>query len=458
MKIFKRGKYTIYLLIFLIAVFGFLLRMYKLTERTGFDADQEEIAFKAAGILEGHPALLGPKTSVGSFSIGPGFTYLWTVVNFFLKGDPAAGAYLSVLLGVATVAGFYLVGEKLFNRKTGIFLAVVAAFSASTVFWDQGPWAPSLFHLSVLVLIFGAYIATKKPYGIVIASAGFILGFQAHFGIFLCLLACAAFWLFYKPLVKRKYLLASLSVIFLGLLPNIIFDLTHNFANIRRLFGIFGVSNAGFGASIGKVFNTLTFSSLSVFYSDISRPLSIFIFAAVFIFILWRLSKAENDRPKLVLLILMIVIPFLAFIFYRSNFSEYYLTMTIPPFLFLVGYIFYIIPERYKWPVLFLLAVFIFVNTKMVMNYHKVISLSAKEKAVLLVLEKGGKSGYGVSLTTKPGYNFGFDYLFKYYGASPHIPPLKDEKKIFTLSVPDGAYGVVGIEAFDGIGVRWEGI
>ncbi len=53
--------------------------------------------------------------------------------------------------------------------------------------------------------------------------------------------------------------------------------------------------------------------------------------------------------------------------------------------------------------------------------------------AVELIIEKGGTSGYGVSLSTQPGYQFGYKYLFNYYEASPDIPPKKDQKKYLPL-------------------------
>jgi hypothetical protein len=70
----------------------------------------------------------------------------------------------------------------------------------------------------------------------------------------------------------------------------------------------------------------------------------------------------------------------------------------------------------------------------------------------------GGKSGYGVSLSVQPGYGFGYQYLFDYYGASPDTPPLKNQKKIFTIVSPPGYRGIEAIKDFDGVGLRWEGI
>ena len=78
--------------------------------------------------------------------------------------------------------------------------------------------------------------------------------------------------------------------------------------------------------------------------------------------------------------------------------------------------------------------------------------------AVELIIEKGGTSGYGVSLSTQPGYQFGYKYLFNYYKASPDIPPKKDQKKIFTIVIPPGLDGIKAKVEYDGIGILWEGV
>ncbi len=60
------------LVVVLILILALGLRLYKLDERTLFDADQEWLANQSFELIKGDIPLLGPVTSVGSFSIGPG--------------------------------------------------------------------------------------------------------------------------------------------------------------------------------------------------------------------------------------------------------------------------------------------------------------------------------------------------------------------------------------------------
>lgn len=446
-----------YLPLFLIIVVAATLRFYDLERRVPFDADQEEIAFRASDILKGHPVLLGPKTSVGGFSIGPGFEYLWAASSLIFRNAPISGAYVSVLLGICVVLAVYFIGSKLFDKKTGLILGLITAFSSNLVSWDQSPWAPSLFYLSQLILFYGAYLSLKDKRGILLVALGFALGYQSHFGIFLCFLAVIIYWILFHPKVTKKYLLFSGGIMFLGLLPNILFDLLHKFVNIKRLFGVFGESPSGYGASLSKLVSSLTYSNISVFYPYPEKPTASLVFGIIIVAAIIVYIKDKKARRFISLAVLSIFVPFATFVFYRANFSEYYLMMTIPPFIFLVGY--FIHRSGIKFALLLLAALLLgYLNVRAVLGFRRVINLWAKKEAVLLIKEKSGESGYGISLTTAPGQYFGFNYLFYYYGIKADVPPKPNQKIIYTIVVPDGAYEIRGIKSFDGIGVRWEGV
>lgn len=454
-KLFKNK-----LLVFLVVIFviGAFLRFYHLEARSGFDADQEELAFKAQEILHRDPALLGPTTSLGRFAIGPGFSYLWAGFSFVTQGDPAAGAYLSVFLGLLTVVGFYLLGKYLFNEKVGVLSSLIYAFSLIMVTWDQNPWAPSLFFLSELFLLFGAYMATKKSLYLTFAALGLFLGFQSHFGIFLVVLAVLAFWIFYKPKLTRKSLGLSFAIVLAGFLPNIIYDLANNFVNTKRLLEVFGQSTEGGFVGFDRIVSTISYSFLSILkpYPDKSIALLFFLLFVVFSFVFY--AKKKKQRAQICLLISTILVPALLFMIFKGSFSEYYLMMTIPSFILLLAYLLTSIFEEYPYILATLVLAFSFVNISTILNFKRSLSLKAKKQAVSYIVEKGGKEGYGVSLTTQLGYNFGYKYIFNYYKAAPDLPPLKDQRKIFTIVSPDGFDGVHGIIDFDGVGVLWEGI
>ena len=425
-----------------------------LAHKVPFDADQEELAFKAKEILTGNAVLLGPKTSLGGFSIGPGFVYLWALFSLFLKGNPIAGAYLSVFLGVLLTLGVYLILRQIFSERIALAISFVMALSINFVSWDQIPWAPSLFYLSELITLYGVYISKNKKYGLPLVALGLGIGFQSHFAVFLLLLPIIVYLLVYRPIVSKKNIVFSSITLAVSVLPVVIFDLFHGFINLQRLLSIFSLGREGFAPAKFKILTTLISNSTNVFWPHFSAPLAYLIFSAVILFSLWGIYKNKTYRQLLILSNLFLFIPFFIFLFYKSNFTEYYLMTAVIPFLFILGYAFWAIK---KWfVILVVLGIFSFLNIRSFAEFVRPINLWAKEQVVREIINRGGKNGYGVSLGVSPGNGFGFSYLFDYYHARPDIPPLKGQQKIFTIIVPPGYEGIRPIIQVDGVGLRWE--
>lgn len=449
----------------IIIVSAFLLRTYQLEKRTSFGADQEELSYKAIELLSGDPVLLGMDTSVGGFTVGPLFTYLWTVFFIIFSGNPVSGSYLALFLGLVTLVSAYFASRLIFGSwVTSFVLAAIYALSYSIYVWDISPWPPSLFYLSQILVITGAYLALKKPLGFVLVALGFAIGFSSHISIFVGLLPVGVLWAMkYKKIVNqltRKYVLYSFGIVLAGLLPNIIFDVTHQFVNTGRFLSLFSdpTSEVFYPATFSKVFGSLYVSSVDVFIPAAEKGLKPVLFLASIILTLVTLVKSKNRDLGLVLLLFLFV-PTLAFLFWKGNFSEYYLTMiTVPAFIFLVGYIVDFFYKKNKVLLGALFVVFALSNLQAWKSRSRPLNLAAMKNAVELIVAKGGTSGYGVSLSTMPGYQFGYHYLFDYYGATPDMPPKKDQKKIFTIVIPPGLDGIQAKVEYDGIGVLWEGI
>lgn len=445
-----------YLPIVAIVAFAILLRLYLLPERTSFDADQEELAFKAKEILSGDPVLLGQKTSLGGFSIGPGFSYIWAFFSFFLKGNPIAGTYASVSLGLLFIVGIYIVGRKIFSEKVGLTLSLIVAFSSCLIAWDQSPWAPSLFYVSELIIFYGIYISRKNYAGLPLTALGLLLAFQSHFAVFLLVIPIAIYLFIYKPVVNTKVLIFTILILLVGIIPLLIYDLIHNFVNFGRLVSVFSLGISGEAPSRLKLIYTLVQNSINIIAISMPIVLRYVIFIFLITIAFFGVVKDKKRRRLVILSFIFLFVPLFEFMFYRSGFSEYYLMTAVVPFLFILGYIFNKIKSRAL--IVLILVIFLIPNLIAFCNFQKPVNLGAKEKIIQKILEMKGFSGYGVSLSTEPGYNFGYSYLFDYYKATPDIPPKSGEEKIFTILVPPGYKGIEPIYQVGGVGLRWEGI
>lgn len=452
------------ILLLSIIFLALFLRLYQLEKRTSFGADQEELSYKAIELLSGDPVLLGMPTSVGGFTIGPYFTYLWTVFFFLFSGNPVAGSYLSIFLGLITIAAVYYFAKIIFKSdKTALFLAIIYTFSNSVYIWDISPWPPSLFYLSQILLITGAYMSMRKSLGFILVALGFAIGFSSHISVFISLVPIGIFWLVkYKEIrkhIEKRYVLYSIAIVIIGILPNLAFDLTHQFVNIKRLFGLIAnpQTESFYPVTTAKIFGSL-YGSGEVLIPSIDKKIAPYIFWGFVITTIVTYGRSKN-KDLLLLILLSLFIPALVFFFWKGNFSEYYLTMiTVPAFIFLTGYLLNYYINRQMLIVGVLVLIFLFINIRAWKNRNRPLNLAAMKNTVKLITQKGGSSGYGVSLSTKPGYQFGYKYLFDYYKSFPDIPPRKGETKIFTIVIPPGMDGIQAKVEYDGIGVLWEGI
>ena len=412
-------------------------------------------------MLKGDLPLLGPVTSVGNFSIGPGFIYLWSVIGMFTNSSPISGAYLSVILGVVTLLAFYLFCKHFVDSKTAYVFLFLTSISSNLIFWDQSPWAPSLFFISQIILLTGAYLATKDKVGYILIALGFIGGFQSHFGIVLSLISVVLYFVFVRPVkIDLKTLLWFLFILIVGLSPNILFDLTHNFSNIKKLVDAIKGEGVSYFVSLNKIINVLNINTTSIIYPKNSNLIDSVITKGIFALVIVNgISLLRNKEDKKMSLLLLITGIFPAMLFYiqQGKFSEYYLMMTVPSLLFLVALLIKkIIFKRVLIGLLLLASIYL--NLDLIKTRYVSWNLKAKSDVAKTIVSVGGYENYGISLNSKLGNQFGFNYIFKHYGIKADIPPKKGETKIFSVIIPQGFDGMVGTKTFDGIGLLWQGI
>lgn len=448
-------------LIISILLLALFLRLHNLHELTIFTADQEWLALRAKEVLLGDFVTLGPVTSIGNFSIGPWFIYLWSLSGIFTQNAPIAGAYLSVFLGMLTIIGLFLFVKYFFDLKTSYLILFFASISSGLIFWDQIPWAPSLFYLSQTILLSGAYLVNKNINGYILMAIGFVMGFSSHFGIILSLISIFIYFIFVRPVkINFKIFLITVLILLVGLLPNILFDLTHNFINLKKIVEVVKGEETRYFIGFNKIINILSLHSTSLIYPRNNITFDHIVIKSVLAIIIANaISLLRNKKFKNLSLLLLITAIFPASFFYfqQGKFSEYYLLMTVPSLIFLFALLLRKFIDN-KLILIPIIIISIYLNYRQLSNRYIPWNLSAKENVAKEIIKMGGLNNYGISLTTSLGNNFGFKYIFDYYGIKADVPPKKGETKIFSIIIPEGFDGMVGLKDFDGIGLRWQGI
>jgi 4-amino-4-deoxy-L-arabinose transferase-like glycosyltransferase len=116
-----------------ILLLAFILRIYRLTALPIFV--DEAIYIRWAQVMRAEETLRFLPLSDGKQPL-----FMWSVIPFLkLFADPLfAGRFTSVLTGLATVVGVFLVGKLLFkSKRVGFLAAVIYAISPFSVFFDR---------------------------------------------------------------------------------------------------------------------------------------------------------------------------------------------------------------------------------------------------------------------------------------------------------------------------------
>lgn len=270
-------------------------------------------------MLEHKLPLLGHVVGeIGGFAQGPLWSYLLTIPFFIFNGDPFGGKVFMLLTSVLIYLSGSLFFYKFFGKAQGYLAAFLLGSSPYLIKWTNLAWPPyTVPLLTVFYLIFlYLFLLKKKNKYLYISSLS--LGLFAHFEVaslglllpsFLILLA----FLYYKKLVNVKVILKSFLAISISFIPHFVYDLTHNFYNIRGLIGI--ITNSS--SSERNPLLLIIADRLHLLKTDLSAVFPVFDYRILIIilgfllvgFYLYIKDKKIKKRNKIFAGYLLLIIP-----------------------------------------------------------------------------------------------------------------------------------------------------
>lgn len=193
--------------------------------------------------------LIGPHSGLGGLFHGP----LWPYINlsaFVLgNGNPIAIGWFWVFLVSCSVFATYIVGKKVFNQYVGLFSALILSL-ISVGYSDSllNPFGAVIFSPLFFYFLY-KYVKTMKVGYLILAvfTIGILIQFEIVFGGPILILSLIFLLVFLFKKKKLKHLL-SMFVLVIPLSTYIIFELRHNFLQLRSI-----VSQAGVQTGSGKM-------------------------------------------------------------------------------------------------------------------------------------------------------------------------------------------------------------
>lgn len=226
------------------------LRLYRIHDTLQFLGDQGRDALIVRRMLiEHHPALIGPVTSVGNMYLGPFYYYFMLFPLMLSYPDPTGPAIAVALVGVATVWLIYAIGKTLIGKRAAFFAMFLYAISPLVIQNVRFSWNPNIVPFFALLLVWGMKKVLNKEdrYWIFIALMVSVL-IQLHY-ITLALVAIAGLiWIWQVSQqvrvrhVRRNFVWSTVLAALLfvvSLFPLIAFDIRHAYMNSRAFASFF---------------------------------------------------------------------------------------------------------------------------------------------------------------------------------------------------------------------------
>lgn len=220
----------------IIMVLATLLRTHNLDQQAIFFGDAAHDLLEARdAVLQRNVPLLGIASSIPRFKQGPLTVWIEMVVYLVAQEDLLIYSLVFALLSLVAIVAVYEYSALYISKRVGILTALLVAASPLAI--AQGRMA---YHTNpiplMLVLYFFAlmHLWQKKKYGVFLAGLSWALLFQFELAL-LPIVLVIPYVIWRRFDWKKGWVRLGIQLlggISLGLLPQILFDLTNKFAQI----------------------------------------------------------------------------------------------------------------------------------------------------------------------------------------------------------------------------------
>lgn len=320
--------------------------------------------------------LIGPRSGgIPGVFHGPLWLYLNVPAYVLSQGNPIGVGWFWFMLFLLSIAFLYLIAKKLFGKDAA--LIGVTVYTSSTAVSIPNFFNPfgAVLLAPLFFYLFYRYLESFRA--VLLLAAFFVLGliiqFQMAFGVPILLLAVPYLLL---TLTKRKKLihLLTLGILLLPLSTHILFEVRHDFLQIRSVFAYL-VSVKAHGQ---QIFSVYLLSRLRGMFVDglsltaIPHLLSGLIVSGFLLFGIWKSIGGAHKKKKIYLLFTYFYFGFwiLSFLFRGVIWNYYYW-----PFVPLTALIFASLVDLKKYRPIFYLILALIMTLNIVFMAQSLVRL-----------------------------------------------------------------------------------
>ena len=323
-------------LIIFILIIGVIYRLF-LTSNNNFlfnmDNARDMVDVREMVVL-GKLRLIGPNSAIEGLFNGSAWYYLLAVPYIVSGGNPYGSIILEILLWA--LGGFFLL--KLVGRWSrwliipiGI-LWVASNYVVLTNLYAFNP-NPVVLLTPLFVYLLVEYLQKNKGIFIIIAwfLAGLFFNFEMNFGIFMPVIILVSIVLTKNiHFLRQKWFWVGVGAFILTLLPQIIFDLRHEFLMSKAILKYLGESG---NLSILTRFQIIFSSFIDSFSATLMNHK---LFAGI---ILASLLFVLKKDPVVIVSLSLILVPFLSYLILPVSVNSWHLGAEMAAGIILVGFL-----------------------------------------------------------------------------------------------------------------------
>lgn len=373
-------------LITLIIIAATLLRTWDIGTRGILFSDAgRDLRVAQASVETQQLPLVGISSSIPRFHQGPVTIWIEMLIYLAFGHQTIAFSVIFAFFGVLAVIAVYEYCVVYINKKTALIAATILSFSPLAIAHSRVPYHTNPIPLVIMIYLFALqYLWQNKKLGLFWAGLGWILVMQFELNLFS--LGLIIPYILWRKKIKLK--LDSISqlsaAMLIGLLPQIVYDLSHSFGESQLGGFMLWISYrlASFTGAVGN--HRPSFSSiletLSLFKHYGGRIFStqsdliLYIFLGIFIFTIIKIIK--NQRK----INIGLIIPSLALVLLTSSYfvhgspSEAYFPPYFPLLSIFIGWGISEVFNKQKIIVVIGLVVWSGINTLSIIRHNFFVS------------------------------------------------------------------------------------
>lgn len=229
-----------------ILLVGAFLRLYRIADYMTFLGDEgRDVIVVRRLLVEGHPPLIGPGTSIGNMYLGPIYYYMMAPALLLAGFSPAGPAIQIAVLGVITIFFVWFVAREWFGRYAAFIAASLYAIASTIIVFSRSSWNPNIMPFFALLCIYSIWkIWREHKWGwLIVLGISFAFVLQSHYLGLLLAPTFFVFWLLTCLKVRKsenskyfiRYTTYSAALFVLLMSPLVIFDARHNWINFNAM-------------------------------------------------------------------------------------------------------------------------------------------------------------------------------------------------------------------------------